>query len=156
MEEKRRNLAFHEAVDFAMDQEEATIRLYAGYLDSTTNQGLKQLLRSIISQERDHVKRLAQLKKAGDLSALLAEDGSVEVPVGEHKMAEEVSFGMPSARFLALVIEREGLAAELYRSLGTKALNPELSFLFRRLTDEELKHKTMAQNRYELEALSPS
>jgi rubrerythrin len=156
MEEERRNLAFHEAVDFAMDQEEATIELYGGYLASTTNQGLKQLLRSIISQEKDHVKRLAELKKAGDLSGLLEADGNLEVSVDAPPVPEEAAFGTPSARYLSLVIERERLAAELYRTLGAKAANPELSFLFRRLSDEELKHKAMAQNRYELEELSRS
>jgi rubrerythrin len=156
MDEKRRNLAFHEAVDFAMDQEETTIKLYAGYLASTTSQGLKQLLRSMISQEKDHVKRLAELKKAGDLSGLLVADANLEVSVDVHPIAEEAKLGMPSARFLSLVIEWEGLAAELYRTLGAKATNPELSFLFRRLSDEELKHKTMAQNRHELEELSQS
>jgi len=142
-----------EAVDLAVEQEEAAVELYSTYLARTENQGLKQLLRSLIGQEKEHTRRLQELKKAGNVERLFTAEGKLGIDGERYRGTSGPVSELSSAQFLSVVVEKEGVAAELYELMASRTTNRELALLFRRLGGEERKHQAMARNRFELESL---
>jgi len=153
MEEGKSIDSASEAVDLAIEQEEAAVRLYSTYLAGTENQGLKQLLRSLIGQEKEHARRLQELKKAGNVEYLFSPEANLGIDGERYRGAAGSVSLLSSKEFLSMVVERESAAAELYELLEARTTNRELASLFRRLGGEERKHEAMARNRFELESL---
>ncbi len=51
-------------------------------------------------------------------------------------------------------MKKEEKSYELYKWLEGKARDSEIKYIFRRLAEEEKKHKKWAQDRYDLEILT--
>ena len=75
--------------------------------------------------------------------------------MGEKRVVRSISeaFGFSSARFLSLIVEREGLAADFCSILESRSADRGLAYTFHRLAEEEKRHQTIAMNHYELETL---
>jgi len=127
---------------------------YISYIKKTDNQSLKQLLYSLLDQEKEHKKRLIEIKKNPSLLYAFADwkdrEFSLKLYVSDKKYSESIS----QNDFLLFLIDKKEKMSKLYSNLSSMARDRNIAFFFTSLAYEEQKHKNWVVNRYELEMLS--
>jgi len=142
-----------EIIDFALERERESQEIYLNYARKTQRMGFRQLLLSIVDMEKEHENKLKELKEEKDQSALFSGSESVKARLTDFMVQEDFSPDMDYGDFLVLIIKREEKAKKLYEELESLAADTEVKELFSWLANEEGKHKTWAQDRYDLEIL---
>jgi rubrerythrin len=123
----------------------------------TSHPGMKKLLQSILQDKKDHVKEFEELLRdidhlEGRFSLVREEDfnfSAYDQPFGFDACVEYTAF-------LALIVERKRLLANLYEFISGLARGEADRFLFQALSDEEKKHMSWVQDRLDLEAMLSS
>jgi len=141
-------------LDFAIAKEVEAQNIYLSYADRTEKRGLRKLLLSMADQEKEHEKRLNELKEGGSPDLVFSETVKTDIRISDYTVDVEFSRDMSYQDFLLLVIKREEKSYQLYKWLLRKADNEEIQLIFRQLSVEEKKHKAWAQDRYDLEILT--
>jgi len=142
-----------EIIDFALERERESQEIYLNYARKTQRMGFRQLLLSIVDMEKEHENKLKELKEGKDQSTLFSGSESVKARLTDFMVQEDFSPDMDYGDFLVLIIKREEKAKKLYEELESLAADTEVKELFSWLANEEGKHKTWAQDRYDLEIL---
>ena len=141
-------------IDFAIEKEIEAQNIYLTYAGRTSGKGLRKLLLTMVDQEKEHEKRLKELKESGDISHVLPDKKVIDIKIGDYAVDVEFSEDMSYQDFLLLVIKREEKSLQLYKWLEGKTSDSDAKYLFSRLAEEEKKHKAWAQDRYDLEILT--
>jgi len=141
-------------LDFAIAKEIEAQNIYLSYADRTEKRGLRKLLLCMADQEKEHEKRLNELKEGGSPDLVFSETAKADIKISDYTVDVEFSRDMSYQDFLLLVIKREEKSYQLYKWLRSKADNKEIQLIFKQLSDEEKKHKAWAQDRYDLEILT--
>lgn len=140
-------------IDFAINREREAQEIYLAFLGNTRRSGFRQLLISMVEMEKEHEKKLLKLKEGAQLEQIFSIEKEEDLKLNAFLVDVPFSTDMDYGDFLILVIKKEQASVELYEHLGTLADNHEIMHLFRVLSEEERKHKTWAQDRYDLEIL---
>jgi rubrerythrin len=129
-------------------------RIYASRLKIETNIGMKQLLTSLIEQEKDHERRLTDLSEAAAPETLFDSRKLARFSLSSYSKTQKYSESLNVNDMLNLIIEEEEIASRLYSDISAMCRDDERGFVFTSLAFEENKHKNWAMDRYELEMLS--
>ncbi|MBA7485007.1 MAG: hypothetical protein GH155_05800 [Spirochaeta sp.] len=142
-----------EIIDFALERERESQQIYLDYARKTQRMGFRKLLLSMVDMEKEHENKLKELKEGKGQSPIFSGTQSVETRLTDFIAQEEFSPDMDYGDFLVLIIKREEKAEKLYEELKSLAADTEVKELFSLLAGEEKKHKSWAQDRYDLEIL---
>jgi rubrerythrin len=145
--------AVRHLIELARQREAQNLNTYEIYGDITTHLGLKNLLSSLGSNIRDHLKKLDEIE-----SSISPESFSVEkvASVAQPEDGVEYSFDatMEYADFLREIYRREESVVSVYDTLASVAADDEARFYFERLAEDARKHMWLAKDRSDLESLS--
>ena len=141
-------------LDFAIGKEIEAQETYLSYAGKTERRGLQKLLMSMVDQEREHEKRLKELKSGAVLESVFPGIRKADIKINDYTVDTEFSPDMDYQDFLLLVIKREEKSYKLYQWFMSKTVNDEAKLIFKQLAGEEKKHKAWAQDRYDLEILT--
>ena len=142
-----------EIIDFAIQREREAQASYLEYARATERRGFSELLLSMARMEKEHERRLLELKQGRSSEGLFTPPQTEDLGLTETLVDIPFSPDMDYGDFLILVIRKEGDAEKLYRRLQSLASNADLSGMFQLLADEERKHKDRAQERYDEDIL---
>jgi len=142
-----------EVIDFALERERESQEVYLDYARKTQRMEFRKLLLFMVDMEKEHENKLKELKEGKDSSDLFRSSESVKARLTDFIAMEEFSPDMDYGDFLVLIVKREEKAEKLYEELESLAAHTEVKELFSWLAEEERKHKTWAQDRYDLEIL---
>lgn len=136
-----------------MESEKQVQQEYSLYLKKTERQGLKKLLSSLVSQEKEHER---QLKEVLDDPVIEQAFASSDDDIDPSRFEAKATFtiDMNYNDLLTLIIEREEKAHELYSFIASSTDYDEIKYYFENLASEEKKHRSWTVSRYELEMLS--
>lgn len=146
-------LTILELIEYATDVEKQDQEYYTRYIKTTERPGLKKLLSSLISQEKEHEKQLLEVQQDPIIGEVFS-DAPADIDVAQFQTEHQFSEKMDYNDLLNLIIEREQKAADLYSFIASSTNYDEIRYFFENLAAEERKHKSWAVNRYELEMLS--
>ena len=136
-------------LDFAIARERQAQEMYVAYSRATDRRSFGQLLLTMADMEKEHERRLAELRGkrawAPAFSGAGSERFTLEEPFKEVPFSPEMEYG----DFLVLVIRKEEEAGRLYLRLEGLASSAEARTLFRHLAAEEKKHRDWAQEAYD-------
>jgi rubrerythrin len=141
-------------LDFAVRREQESRKLYLDYAAQTDHTGLRSLLLAMADQEKGHEQILTELGAKRSVDPLFTKPLALDLKISDYTL--EVSFdpAMGYQDFLLLVIQKEEKSFLLYRKLESLSSGEELKYVFRGLAEEEKRHKSLAQDRYDLEILT--
>lgn len=128
--------------------------LYLECQKNTGKMGLKQLLASLASQEKEHAKKIQELLSSLDTDDIFDKFNAQAFSMSDYMTNKKLDPTMNYNDLLTAIIEKEEKACALYSFLSTSTSASEVSFLFSTLAFEEQKHKSWAVDRYELEMLA--
>ncbi len=142
-----------EVIDFAIRKEQEAQQTYLGYTAATRRPGFRQLLLSMADMEKEHERRLRELKRKGDKGRSFRGEGAGAVRLDDYHVEVTFSPEMEYGDFLLLVVQKEEKAEQLYEKLRSLAADDDTRRLFALLAGEERGHKTWAQERYDQDVL---
>jgi rubrerythrin len=154
MEQTLEFSSIEEILDYAIGRERKAQEMYLSYAGGTDRQGFRQLLLSMARMEQEHEHKLTQLRGGGGSEGLFRPLAGSDQKLDEMLVAVPFAPDMEYGDFLILVIQREGEAEKLYRRLAALARDTRAGELFQVLAEEERKHKTWAQDRYDRDILT--
>jgi rubrerythrin len=134
-------------LNFAAEREEEAAQSYGRMADQAKDKGLKQLLRELQDEERNHKKILAGLSPQK-----IHRSASAEIP--DLKLTDflaETGLGpdMDIQELLIFAAKKEQKAIELYGHLASIAGDQEHRELFEFLVNQEKSHKLKLETEYE-------
>lgn len=140
-------------IEYAAEIEKQDQDYYTRYIKKTERPGLKKLLSSLISQEKEHERQLSEVQQDPVIEEAFS-NAPADVDAAKFQTEHQFSENMDYNDLLNLIIEREQKAADLYSFIASSTNYDEIRYFFENLAAEERKHKSWAVNRYELEMLS--
>lgn len=141
-------------LEFAIQRERESRKLYTDYAAKTDHTGLRSLLLAMADQEKGHEQILVDLKARKSLDPLLSKPQSLDLKISDYTADAAFDPDMSYQDFLLLVIKKEEKSYRLYSRLESLASMDALKLVFRGLAEEEKRHKALAQDRYDLEILT--
>ena len=150
MEQTLEFSSIDEILDFAIDRERKAQQMYLSYAGATDRKAFQQLLLSMAQMEKEHERKLRELRSAGaEAEGLFRPLSGSDQKLNEMLAPVAFSPDMEYGDFLILVIQREGEAEKLYTRLASLARDTSATELFRLLAEEERHHRAWAQDRYD-------
>ncbi len=143
-----------ELVESVIKKEQEQQKMFSSGLKNSANMGMKQLLSSILEQEKDHERRLGEALANADMDDLFHADGLARFSFVPYEPATSYKSDISTNDFLNLIIEYEEKTSKMYSDISELCTDDDTRFLFTSLAFEENKHKTWAVDRYELEMIS--
>ncbi len=139
-------------LEFALEKEDASYRLYKSAAKTSVNSSAKKLFGEMAEQEANHKRFIQQLdrdkiaryrlKKIPDLKI---SEYLVDIPYREDMTYQEI---------LVYAMKCEEKACRLYAEAETMTDDPELKKLFQMLAGEEKKHKFYLESMYDDKVLT--
>ena len=150
---RRKDLNIRDLIEYALKCEQRDQEEYSRYMKKTDRQGLKNLLSSLISQEKEHERQLREVLEDPVIEQAFTKSNQ---DVDESRFAPDTDFdeGMNYNDLLTLIMDREDKAVQLYQFIAAATDYDEIKYFFENLSSEEKKHKSWTVSRYELEMLS--
>jgi rubrerythrin len=142
-----------EVIDFAIRKEQEAQQTYLGYAAATLRPGFRQLLLTMSDMEKEHERRLTELRDRPETARSFREGSVGEVRLADYHVEMGYSPEMEYGDFLLLVIQKEEKAERLYERLQSAASDDDTRWLFAHLANEESKHKAWARERYDQDVL---
>lgn len=142
--------SFLEALDFAIDRENAAVAFYEELTRTASFAAQKSTLAEFKAMEQGHAAKLALMKERKEIR--LSKDAVVDL--GTAKLlagGERPSSAMTFQDILAAGIQREDRSGALYSDLAKAAMDPDLRSIFELLSTEEGRHKRYFEELYEME-----
>jgi len=143
-----------EILEFAIDRERKAQEMYLSYAGSTDRKAFRQLLISMAQMEKEHERKLSELRSGGGAQRLFRPLAGSDQKLNEMLVSVPFSPDMEYGDFLILIIQKEGEAESLYARLSSLARDTRAGELFRVLAEEERKHKAWAQDQYDRDILT--
>jgi rubrerythrin len=140
-------------IDFAIQREREAQATYLSYAGQTGRRGFSDLLLSMAEMEKEHERKLVELKQGRRALASFSPPKVADLGLAETLVEVPFSENMDYGDFLILVIHKEREAEQLYRKLQSMTTSADVGTLFALLADEERKHRDWAQERYDQDIL---
>jgi rubrerythrin len=142
-----------EIIDFAIKREQEAQATYLSYAGQTGRRSFSELLVSMAEMEREHERKLTDLKQGKSTAAAFAPPRVADLGLADILVEVPFSPDMEYGDFLVLVIRKEREAEQLYRKLEGLTTSADVRNMFALLADEERKHRDWAQERYDEDIL---
>ena len=134
-------------IDFAIEQEHEAYAFYKAAAEKVTNPGVKQLFLELAEDENGHSDLLERYKENKALSALFKTQ-NIDYKIAETQDMPALSLTMKPAEAIAIAMKKELQAAELYRALADKVINPIEKKELENLANMEMGHKHKLENAF--------
>ncbi len=139
-------------LEFALEKEDASYRLYKSAAKASVNSSAKKLFEEMAEQEAEHKRFIQQLNsdkiakyKFRNVPDLKISEYLVDIPYREDMTFQEI---------LVYSMKSEEKACRLYAEAETMTDDPELKKLFQMLANEEKKHKFRLESMYDDKVLT--
>ena len=142
-----------EVIESAIRKEQEAQQMYLGYAGSTRRPGFRQLLLTMVDMEKEHERRLQELKRKEGMAQAFRPIGEGTLRLDDYHVEVPFSPEMEYGDFLLLVARKEEKAERLYEKLQSLATDDDTRWLFALLANEESKHKAWARERYDQDIL---
>jgi len=141
-----------EMLEFALEREDASYRLYLNAAKKSTNQSAKKIFEELAEQEAGHKKVIMQLdlEKTANYRFL----GVPDLGISEYLVDIPYHESMTYQEILIFAMKNEEKAYRFYLEAEKMIDDPELKQLFLMLAHEEKKHKFRLESLYEEKVLT--
>lgn len=139
---------YDEVVQFAINNEQGAVDLYAGLAARSENPARRVLFEQLADMERGHKTRLEKLDV--DFFASREVKRPVDLKISDYLVDVEVTPESSYQDVLIYAAKSEKAAFELYSDLARLyAANPEIQKMFQVLAQDEAGHKLQLEREYD-------
>ncbi|MBS7620240.1 ferritin family protein [Candidatus Bathyarchaeota archaeon] len=139
-----------EILDLAILMEDQSIQIYTSAQDKVVNPGSKEMLKTLVIEEKGHKKRLLEIKEK---AKLLEKFSSIEkiqdLKIADDLVKEPLSAESGYQEILVFAAKREKETHDMYINLAKKYKGSGVENTFMMLAQEELKHKYLLEKEYD-------
>ncbi|MBS7630472.1 ferritin family protein [Candidatus Bathyarchaeota archaeon] len=139
-----------EILDLAILMEDQSIQIYTSAQDKVVNPGSKEMLKTLVIEEKGHKKRLLEIKEK---AKLLEKFSSIEkiqdLKIADDLVKESLSAESGYQEILVFAAKREKETHDMYINLAKKYKGSGIENTFMMLAQEELKHKYLLEKEYD-------
>lgn len=139
-----------EILDLAILMEDQSIQIYTSAQDKVVNPGSKEMLKTLVIEEKGHKKRLLEIKeKAKLLEKFSSMEKIQDLKIADVLVKEPLSAESGYQEILVFAAKREKEVHDMYINLAKKYKGSGVENTFMMLAQEELKHKYLLEKEYD-------
>jgi len=144
--------SFDDVVNFAIKQEESSVRFYEDFARRAKNPGIRDFFRELADDQKEHLETLKGLDPFGleEFKLEQVEDLHLSDYLVDVKFTEDLTY----QEALTLAMKKQDKAHEFYASWKNKCIHEKTHKVFEMLGQEELKHKRKLEELYDDEVLT--
>lgn len=139
-------------IDFAIEREKEAVEFYQKLQKMADFSSKKRMLHEYELMEMGHIRTLEKLKKE-EIEDIKLENIQ-DLHLSDYLVSSPPSEDMSYQNILVIAIKKEEKAYRLYSDLVEKQKDQKIKTLFKKLSEEELKHKQYFEKIYEDEILN--
>jgi rubrerythrin len=136
-----------EILDFCIEQEEASFKLYSALADLMERSETTRLFKDLAALEAGHKQKFQDLKESKTQLCVGANAPEIEVREDLPPMSQDSHMGCQQA--IGLAIKKEVIASLLYTKLAEIVKDENIRNLLWAIADEETRHKHYFDTEYE-------
>ena len=143
----RKFTSVDEILDFCIEQEEASVKLYSALAGLTEGSELIRLFKDLAELEARHKEKFLDLKDSKTQLCVAAKVPETEIREDLPPLSPGPNMGCQQA--IGLAIKKEAIAAILYTKLAEIVEDQNVRNMLWAIADEEIKHKHHFDTEYE-------
>jgi rubrerythrin len=139
-----------EIIAYALEKEEEAVAFYTEISGNESLESVKKTFEGFAQEEKKHVKMLQDLGSDSQKIAAYQFEWIPDMKRSDYMVDVTYEKGMHYTEILRLAMKREEKALQLYNELAAKAAEkPEFVQVFKILSQEEAKHKSILETIYD-------
>ena len=139
-----------EIIAYALEKEEEAVAFYTEISGNESLEAVKKTFEGFAQEEAKHVKMLQDLGSDSQKIAAYQFEWIPDMKRSDYMVDVTYEKGMHYTEILRLAMKREEKSLQLYNELAAKAAeNPEFVQVFKILSQEEAKHKSILETIYD-------
>jgi rubrerythrin len=139
----------NEIIAFALEKEKEAVDFYTEISKNESLQGVKQTFVDFAKEEKKHIKMIEDLSSNKEKIATYQFKWIPDMKRSNYMVDVVYEKGMHYTEILRLAMKREEKSLQLYNELAAKADKSEFVNLFKILSQEEAKHKSILETIYD-------
>ncbi len=139
--------SFNEAIDFAVEREEAANRFYLKLADQMEHAAMKAVFEDFAAEEKLHKEKLLAIKE-GKIDTPAVEK-VMDLKIGDYLVDVQPNPGLDYQQALVVAMKQEKAAFKMYMDIAGKVSDVSLQNTFLMLANEEAKHKLRFEVEYD-------
>ncbi|OQY37270.1 MAG: hypothetical protein B6226_05330 [Candidatus Cloacimonetes bacterium 4572_65] len=137
---------FEHVLEFAIKREEEAVAFYNELKGHANFHSQKEMIEEIENMEKGHIIAIQNIQKKGLEQFEYSERKAINV--SNYLVANYDKDNLTFENIIILAMKREEMAYKLYKDLSLQFTGTQLESLFRKLADEEIKHKLHFEDIY--------
>ena len=137
----------NEILDFAIESEQEAADFYDNLAGDATEKAMRETFERFAREEKGHKARLIKIKNEGVYET--TQEAILDMKMADYLVAGPASGKMSYQDALILAMKREKAAFKLYMKLSELAPNDDLKNIFRKLANDEARHKMNFEVEYD-------
>lgn len=137
----------NEILDFCIEQEEASVKLYSALAGMMEGSELTRLFQGLAELEERHKKQFQDLKESKTQLCITANAPEIEIREDLPRLTPSPHMGCKGA--IGFAIKKEAIAAILYTKLAELVDDENIRNVLWAIADEETRHKHHFDTEYE-------
>lgn len=143
-------LSLDEILDLAILMEDQSIQIYTSAQNKVVNPGSKEMLKTLVIEEKGHKKRLFEIKeKEKLLENFSSTEKILDLKITDALVKESLSAEAGYQEILIFAAKREKETHDMYVNLAKKYKGSGMENVFMQLAQEELRHKYLLEKEYD-------
>lgn len=139
--------SFNEAIDFAVEREEAANKFYLNLASKMEQAAMKAVFEDFAAEENVHKEKLLTIKE-GKLDTPAVEK-VMDLKIADYLVDVQPSSGLDYQQALVVAMKQEKAAFKMYMDIAGKVSDVKLQNTFLMLANEEAKHKLRFEIEYD-------
>lgn len=136
-------------LEFAIANEEQAAQFYSKLAEQARNPQMKRVFLDFAAEENRHKTQLEEMKRGGQILPLVKEVQTLGLADNLRSDDIDLSEPMDYQQALSLAMRSEKAAYQLYDKLSETVSDPAVKELFKRLAQEEARHKLRFEIEYD-------
>ena len=137
----------NEILDFAIESEQQAADFYTNLVAEAATKEMKKTFERFAREEKGHKARLQKIKKEGVFQT--KEEEVLDMKMSDYLVAAPASGNMSYQDALILAMKREKAAFKLYIKLSEIVSSDDFKNIFKKLANDEAKHKLSFELEYD-------
>ena len=137
----------NEILDFAIKNEQDAADFYYNLASNSDSAEMKETFLQYAKEEEGHKFRIEKIKESGNYN--VAETKVLDLKIGDYLVEVKESETITYQEALVIAMKREKSAFKLYMKLAQVAPNEDLKKTFKKLANDEAKHKLRFEIEYD-------
>mgnify|MGYP003970917839 FL=1 len=139
--------SFNEAIDFAVDREEAANKFYLKLAAQMEHAAMKAVFEDFAAEEKLHKEKLLEIKN-GKIELPTVEK-VMDLKIGDYLVDVQPNPGIDYQQALVVAMKQEKAAFKMYMDIAGMVTDTNLQNTFFMLANEEAKHKLRFEVEYD-------